>query len=105
MVHWKETPLLEEARALGHTISKELLYLTPISVRSRNAVRPANDVGHVFPRAVDRRGVQFIIHQHRSHAFVRWNPLERYSRRRCKSRCAAVAQLFGPLHVPVNFVL
>src|SRR5262245_28577360 len=105
MVHWKETPLLEEARALDPPVGKELLYFTPISFRSRNAVRPANNVGHVFPRAVDRRGIQFMIHQHRSHAFVRWNALEGYSRRRCKARRAAVTQLFRPLHVPVNFVL
>src|SRR4029453_9153761 len=105
MVHRKKTPLLEETTALRHSVGKQGFNLSPISIRSRYAMRPSNEGGHVLPRAVDRRGVQFIVHQHRSHAFVRRNALERYTRRRSKPRRSAVAQLFGPLHVPVNFVL
>src|SRR5262245_40263623 len=105
MVHGKEAPFLEEARSLCNAIREEDFDFTPVAARPRNAMGPANNIGRVLPWAVDRRGVQFIIRQHRSHAFVRWNALERYSRWRSKSSDASVAQLFGPLHVPVNFVL
>ena len=70
MVDRQKTPFLEEARAFGQPIGKEQLHLAPVTVRSGDAVRAADDVGHMFPRAVDRGDVQFVVHEHRRHALV-----------------------------------
>src|SRR4030095_4199602 len=48
-VHRKKTPLLEEPSALRHSVGKQGFNLAPISIRSRNPMGPATDVGHVFP--------------------------------------------------------
>src|SRR5687768_4759713 len=68
-------------------------------------MRAANNVGHVFPRTVNRRRVQLAVDQHRRHAFLRWNPLKGNALGRREAGSAAVAQLFSAFHVPVDLVL
>src|SRR4030095_15236556 len=93
VIDGQKTPLLEKTLSLSHTVGEEQLHFAPIAVRPRDAVRPADHVGHIFPRAVDGCHIQFTVHQHRCQAFVRWYTLEGYSRRGSEDALAAMDEL------------